>query len=306
MTTPEISAVIPTHNRAAFLEPSIASLCEQTLAPDRYEICIVNNLSTDNTPQIVEQLIQRYPKHKIFMVEEKSLGSSHARNKALHCCNSPLLAYGDDDAVVEPDWLEKFLNDFNTLGADLGKVGGEIKPVWGAPRPAWLTEGMLPMLSAATALGTQAKFCNHPLFEGNSCYRREAVLAAGGFPTELGRRGSMLMSGENAVDLLMSVAGWKIYYDPAIVMHHVIHADRLTPGWMRRRYFWQGVTDYTSIQFLKKKGITTNQPENIALPANIQDWAFINDATTPPTPDNLIKIWGIGYMMASTGVIPTD
>lgn len=306
MTIPEISAVIPTHNRAAFLEPCIASLCEQTLDPARYEILVVNNASTDATIPTVENLIKKYPKHKIFMVDEAALGSSHARNTALRHCNSPLLAYGDDDALVEPDWLERFLNDFTKLGSDLGKVGGEIKPVWGAPRPAWLTDGMLPLLSAATGLGTEAKFCNHPIFEGNSCYRREAVIAAGGFPVKLGRRGAMLMSGENSVDLLMSVAGWKIYYDPTIVMHHVIHADRLTPGWMRRRYFWQGVTDYTSIQFLKQQGITTNQPDNIALPESGLDWAFVNDPMTPPTPDNLIKIWGIGYMMASTGVIPTD
>ena len=51
-----ISAVICTHNRAAYLQKAIQSLIEQTLPKDQYEIIVVDNSSTDNTKQVVSRL----------------------------------------------------------------------------------------------------------------------------------------------------------------------------------------------------------------------------------------------------------
>ena len=149
----------------------------------------------------------------------------------------------DDDATMPPDWLERFLRRFTELGPQLGEVGGEIVPVWGAPRPDWLTKGMLPLLSAWSGINPQAGSRQKSLLEGNCCYRREALVQSGGFSRRLGRKGDHLISSEHMVDLVMRMKGWKLFFDPAIVIYHTIHADRLTPQWMRRRFFWQGVSD---------------------------------------------------------------
>jgi glycosyltransferase involved in cell wall biosynthesis len=298
----EISAAVATRNRADFLGPCLTSICEQTLAPERYELCVFDNASTDHTVAVVKNIQQRYPHHTIKLFSVPTVGVSYARNAALEHCQAPYVSFGDDDATMPRDWLERYLNGFNTLGPDLGKMAGDIIPVWQAPRPDWITDFMLPNLSAGTGLKTEAHFCAHPLME-SSCYRREAVIKAGGFPHELGRRGNLLLSGENAIDIVMTTQGWKLYYDPAIVIYHTIHANRLTPAWMRQRFFWQGVSDFATIAYLKKRGILVNEPTSFTLPFSAQDYAFVNNRNQIPDADNLIKIRALGHILAHSGLV---
>jgi glycosyltransferase involved in cell wall biosynthesis len=306
MSIPEISVIIPTRNRATFLADNIASLCRQSLAPERFEICIINNGSSDATAAVVEAEIRAHSRHRIFMVDEPEIGLSIARNRGVKETKAPFVAMGDDDATMPPDWCERFLSHFATRGERLAKVAGEILPVWAAPRPAWLTDGMLPLLSASTGLEPIPRFSDDPLMEGNSCYRRAALLEAGGFPRTLGRSGNQLLSGDHIVDHLMALQGWKLYYDPAIVLHHVIHADRLTPEWMRRRYFWQGVSDFAGRMYLKKMGVTINHALSLTLPLDLADWSFVNNTATPPDEAGLMKLHALGLVLALSGILPVE
>ncbi len=300
---PDISVIIPTRNRAAFLKKCLASLCEQTLARARYEICVVDNASTDATPKIVDEINALYPAHKVFRIEEPRLGVTISRNTGIARTSSGFIAHGDDDATVPPDWLERFMADMQKLGPEVGKVAGEIVPVWGAPRPAWLTDGMLPLMSASSGFGDKPRFVDEGLLEGNSCYRREALIKAGGFPSMLGHKGDSLLSADNAVDLVMLMMGWKLYHDPSIVMHHTIHADRLTPSWIRRRYFWQGVSNYAVLHYLQSKGINSRSAMGVDMPFDPCDWSFINNADDPPTEAHLKRLLGLGFVLASSGFI---
>ncbi|MDE2030147.1 MAG: glycosyltransferase family 2 protein, partial [Alphaproteobacteria bacterium] len=207
MSSPEISVVIPTRNRAALLGKCLASLCAQTLDPSRFEVCVVNNGSTDATPKVIELVNANFPQHRIFMVDEPTPGVARARNAGVRHTSAPLIVQGDDDATAPPDWLEKFLASFARLDRDVGKIGGDVVPVWGAPRPDWLSDAMLPLLTAASGFGTEPRFVNEGLLECNGCYRREALEEAGLFPVSLGRKGSTLLSAEHAVDLVMNVRG---------------------------------------------------------------------------------------------------
>ncbi|MDR3448907.1 MAG: glycosyltransferase family 2 protein [Alphaproteobacteria bacterium] len=301
----EIGVVIPTRNRAAFLGKALMSLCEQTLAPSRYEICVVNNGSTDATPEVVALINAHYPKHRVFMVDEAQTGVAYARNTGMRATTAPLIVQGDDDATASPDWLEKFIAAFAAQGGDVGKIGGDVIPVWGAPRPDWLTDPMLPLLTAASGFGDQPRYMNEGLLECNGCYRREALEQAGLFPTTLGRKGANLLSAEHAVDLVMHMQGWKLYYDPAIVIHHHIHAERLKPVWMRRRYFWQGISDYAVRAYLKSKGYESSHGVAVEMPLDRSFWTFINNADEAPTEDGLNRLRGLGLVLARTGFIPT-
>ena len=142
------------------------------------------------------------------------------------------------------------------------------------------------------------------MLECNGCYRRDALAQAGNFPTTLGRKGNNLLSAEHAVDLVMNVQGWKLFYDPTIVINHNIHADRLQPVWFRRRYFWQGVSDFAVRAYLKSKGLNAMGNVAIDMPFAREDWNFINDASEPPTQDRLNRLRGLGFVLASSGFIP--
>ena len=301
-----ISVLIPTRNRAAFLGNCLASLCAQTLDPTRFEICVINNGSTDMTAKVVELVKTHYPAHGLFIIDEPVLGLSQARNAGLRATTAPLIASTDDDATVPPDWLEKLSQIFESEGASVGKIGGDVMPVWGAPRPDWLTDGMLPLLSASSGFGSAPRYMNEGLLECNSCYRRQALQEAGGFPTSLGRKGNSLLSAEHAVDLVMNLAGWKLYYDPALLVHHTIHADRLTPAWFRRRYFWQGVSDYAVRVYLKNKGFETTHAIGVDMPLDPACWSFINHPDEAPTEDKLARLRGLGFVLASSDFIPIE
>jgi len=303
----QITAVIPTHNRARFLGDCLISLCEQNLDPDLFEICVVNNASTDTTPEIVTTVAGHFPRHKLFMVDEPKLGLSNARNRGIAETRAPLIAFGDDDATMPPDWLARIVARFEELGPELGKLGGEIEPVWGAPRPAWISDRMLTMLTASAGHGKIAKFSDYPIVECNCCYSRKALEAVGGFPPHLDRIGKALLSNGLVIDWIARAKGFKLFYDPAIVIRHFIHADRLNPGWFRRRYFWQGVSDYVGILYLNRHNLDFADEIHPILPDCPADWAFVNDPhSTADLETNLAKLRWLGFVLTRAGLIQVE
>jgi glycosyltransferase involved in cell wall biosynthesis len=305
---PEISVNLATHNRAAFLDPCLVSLCEQTLDPARYEICVIANACTDTTPDVVASVAARYPHHRIFMVTEPLPGLSRARNCGLRATTSQFLAHVDDDGTVSPDWLERTIGHFARLGPDVAVVGGEIEPVWGAPKPDWLTEKMQWFLSAGSGHGREARFLTHDecASEGNSTHRRAALVEAGGFPEELGRAGQLLLSGEQVVESTIRKNGGKIFYDPQIVLHHYIHADRLHPQWLRRRMFWQGVSSFAIRQYQIRHGIPVTEELLMNLPLEAKDWVFVERDTPNDLEQSMFYFHSLGLALALSGIIPVE
>jgi glycosyltransferase involved in cell wall biosynthesis len=304
----EISVNLATHNRAAFLEPCLVSLCEQTVDAVRFEICVVANACTDSTPTIVATIAARYPKHRVFMITDTVPGLSRARNTGIAATTAPLIANIDDDATAAPDWLEKVLTRFASLAMDIAVIGGEISPVWMAPPPPWLDTWMKGALSAASNMGPTPRFIelHEGLFEGNCCYRREALASIGNYPVELGRVGDLLLSGEGAMNLLIRQKGWRLFFEPAMLIYHTIHADRLTPLWFRKRFFWQGISEFAAHRYHTRNGLPMTDEVKIDLPLQLQDWDFL----THDSPDNLrgslMHFESLGFVLAMTGLIQTE
>ena len=116
---PDISVIIATRNRALLLEDCLVSLCEQTLDPARYDICVVDNGSTDHTLDIVDKISLLYPRHTLKYLYEEQAGVCRARNRALNVTQSTFVAITDDDVRVPKAWLEDFLTRFSEGGAEL-------------------------------------------------------------------------------------------------------------------------------------------------------------------------------------------
>jgi len=304
----EISVNLATHNRASFLEPCLVSLCEQSLSPDRYEICVINNACTDHTAEIVNSVAARYPHHHLFMVEEPIAGLSRARNCGIAATQAPLMANIDDDATAVPHWLESFLTRFEQLPTDVAGIGGEIDPVWQAPPPPWLEPWMKGTLSAASNMGTIPRYIgqHEGLFEGNSCYRRSALASIGNYPLELGRVGGLLLSGEGAINALLRFKGWRLFFEPAALIHHTIHADRLTPLWFRKRLFWQGVSDFVMHTYYQRHGLQTIDSLNLDLPLTKEAWYFLDNDTPENMKDSRRYFENLGFILAMTGIISLD
>jgi len=239
-----ISAVVCTLNRAAYLAKAVESLVNQTYSKEYYEIIVVDNGSTDNTREVVEQFRQRA---RIRYIYEPIKGLCQARNTGWQAADGKYVAYLDDDAIACPHWLEKMMEAFETIKPAPASVGGRVVPIWESERPAWLEEQMLGAYAIAD-WGDQARFFKPSSPEHhvgcNVAYSREVLQECGGFNVNLGRKGKNLLSNdENLIRQYIDSHGLGIYYDPEILVDHLVPKERLTRRFMLRRHFWQGVSD---------------------------------------------------------------
>ena len=89
-----IAAIIPLYNGAPYIHEAIENVLRQTLPPT--EIIVVDDGSTDNGPQIVEQLAREHP---IKLLHRPNGGQSSARNFGIAQSNCDLIAMLDQDDV---------------------------------------------------------------------------------------------------------------------------------------------------------------------------------------------------------------
>lgn len=182
---------------------------------------------------------------RVRIIVEPQLGVSHARNRALYSCTSPLIAYLDDDCRASPQWLNALVSTYLSAGAGVGGVGGRVEGEWSVPPPPWLSAPLLQYLSLLD--WGPARLPVLPpryLLGGNVLYPVDDVKRVGGFRCYLGRIGDTLLSNEE-VDLCdrLVYCGARLIYEPAALVTHVIDPSRLTVQWFRRRVFWQAISD---------------------------------------------------------------
>ena len=240
---PIVSVVIITHNRAEHLERSIASVLAQDSAGVPYELIVIDNASRDLTREVVDAKTRDFPNLKYVL--EPRLGESHARNTGFQTAQCSLVAYLDDDAIANPGWLKQIPIAFAEAGADVACVTGRVDPIWGAPRPPWLHDDLLPLISAVDWSPAPGRLTDRQWPIGaNVAFRREALYRVGGFSTKLGRRGpSLLSNAEILLYLQLTAHGYSSYYDPKLAVRHFVAPERLDKRWFRRRAYWQGVSD---------------------------------------------------------------
>ena len=98
---PQITAILPTWNRAEWLEKSIQSVLDQTFGD--FELVVVDDASTDSTAEIIE----RYSGKIRTIVFSENRGVSAARNAAIKKSDSEWIAFLDSDDFWHPDKLQK-------------------------------------------------------------------------------------------------------------------------------------------------------------------------------------------------------
>ncbi|HEY9881938.1 MAG TPA: glycosyltransferase family 2 protein [Leptolyngbyaceae cyanobacterium] len=242
MSAPLISAIICTHNRAAYLGAAIDSLLRQSFSD--YEILVVDNASTDTTREVVEQ---RLTHTQLRYLYEPTLGLSVARNRGAAEAQGSILAYLDDDAEASPEWLAR-LSEVFRQDEQVAIAGGKVTLLWppGVTAPRWLSPELAGNLGAYD-LGSSTQTITQPGLTPrglNYALRKSFWQQVGGFDPQLGRVGKNLLSNE---ELLMTQQAlkqdFKVLYVPAAVVAHNVAPERLNRGWFLRRSWWQGVSE---------------------------------------------------------------
>jgi glucosyl-dolichyl phosphate glucuronosyltransferase len=239
---PKISVIICTFNRHELLLEAIMSIELQDLPHQEYELIIVDNSDDVEARELFREGLQISCAYRY--VDEARPGLSRARNIGIEAAQAEFVAFMDDDAKASAGWLRHILDAFSSH-EDAGVVGGPVRPIWTARRPAWLT----PQLeSYLTIIDRGEEVRNLPAAEWlsgtNIAFRTRAVVEAGLFSENLGRVGRLLLSNEELlVTKRIRDLGYRVVYDPKIEMHHRVHAERVSQSWLRRRVFWQVLSD---------------------------------------------------------------
>lgn len=116
---PRVSVIVPVRNGATTLGALLDSLLVLDYPSDRLEIIVVDNASTDETPEILKRYAPR-----VKSVREPRLGASAARNRGVAEAKGEVIAFTDADCVVDPRWLRGALPLLRR--EQVGVVGGRI------------------------------------------------------------------------------------------------------------------------------------------------------------------------------------
>ena len=99
------SVITPTRNRAAVLARCLHYLSTQTLAPDRYELMVVDDASTDETRAVIEDAVRTAPcAVRPFWLRERT-GVPGARNRAIREARGEVIVFVDSDNLAAPTFL---------------------------------------------------------------------------------------------------------------------------------------------------------------------------------------------------------
>ncbi len=104
-SNPELTIVVVTHNRADLVDEALASIAEQTWDDGAWDVLVVDNDSTDDTPTVLDRWVDSMPVPMTVVEATEKHGPSYARNTGVASCTAPHLAFVDDDDVVGLGWV---------------------------------------------------------------------------------------------------------------------------------------------------------------------------------------------------------
>jgi glycosyltransferase involved in cell wall biosynthesis len=234
-----LSVVLCTYNRQKSLRRTLGSLANMSVpAGLAWELVVVDNNSTDRTRDVVEEFARGTVVDVRYVFERKQ-GLAHARTRGVAEASGHVIAFTDDDVVVDQHWLTGLVNAF--ADRDAASVGGKILPVWEQPCPGWLTTDLWGYL-ALLDHGEESRDLDVPdLWGANFAVRRTVLEKYGGFDTALGRVPGKLYAGEETMLLRRLLeAGERISYTPAALVYHHVPVSRMRKAYFRRWRFDEG------------------------------------------------------------------
>ena len=243
---PSISVCICSHNRPGYVRDCLNGLARQTVPAGTFEILIVDSGSTGDTVNELADLAAETANTRLVRLDRP--GVSIARNAGADAATGDYVAYIDDDAIPTTDWIEQIRAAIIAIGGVPALLGGRILPLWESPLPGWWPSKLRGVLSIIEAEGrgiyrSRTMPVDLAPYGANMIVHGAMMRSVGGFGDGTGRDGRTLLSDEDVqLAWRLQDAGYAVCYDSRIVVQHQIQASRLTPDWLLRRMYWQGVS----------------------------------------------------------------
>jgi peptidoglycan/xylan/chitin deacetylase (PgdA/CDA1 family)/GT2 family glycosyltransferase len=227
---PFVTVVIATRDRPDTLTKCLESLL--ALDYPRFDILVVDSAPSSNaTAEMIERRFGHLP--HLRYVREARPGLAIAHNRGLEEVEAPIVAFTDDDVVVDRRWLAEIVEEFRASDR-VGCVTGMILPLeLETAAQGWIEQyGGFSKGFERQAFDLSANARRHPLFPyaagvfgsgANMTFRTSALREVGGFDPALGA-GTTARGGDDlAAFFEIVVAGYRLVYLPAAIVRHQHH-----------------------------------------------------------------------------------
>jgi glycosyltransferase involved in cell wall biosynthesis len=197
-----------------------------------FEVLVIDNASTDNTREVVQEFVQSLP--SLFRyIHEENVGLSHARNRGLQESTADIVAFLDDDAIPREGWLQATIDGYRN-GDAVGAVGGQVLLAFppGSKLPRWFKKSLYPYFSHRELGGGDAiesHRAEDDPYGANISFLRSLALRLRGFNVNLGRQGTKLLGGEET-QLCEDIrkAGFRVLLQPGSIVDHYVALNRIS------------------------------------------------------------------------------
>lgn len=178
---PFITIMVPAHNEEVTIEETISYLLNE-LNYTNYEVLVIDDCSTDNTPKILRKLQQQSKRLRVIRLAENK-GKAHAFNIGLAFAKGDLVLSNDADTLPEADALMRYVNYFNSPeGQNIAAVTSNVEV---RNRTKLITKSTTVEFSSIVGIIKRAEmgvFGSIFAYSGaNTMYRKSALIDVGMF-----------------------------------------------------------------------------------------------------------------------------
>jgi glucosyl-dolichyl phosphate glucuronosyltransferase len=197
----------------------------------------------DHNPELHRRLTAELPDATVLENQE-ARGLSGGRNTGVAAARGDILAFLDDDAVADADWLKFFLESY--ADPAVAGVGGLTLPAWQTRRPSWFPEEF-DWVVGCTYVGMPTELAEiRNVLGGNACYRRDVFEVTGGFRSGIGRSASKRPLGCEETELCIRFRQRRpdalFMFDNRAVIWHKIPAARTRFRYFLSRCYAEGLS----------------------------------------------------------------
>jgi len=254
-STPLVSVILCTYSSDNYshFKAAAESILHQTYPA--VELVVV----VDGTEALYNRVISDYANRDDMLthLNPENQGLLRSRNTGAELASGDIVAFIDDDAKADPEWLVKLASAYQER--DIGAVGGKMEPKWLVGEPTYLPEEFY-WLVGVTHKGFPTEDGEvRNTFGSNLSFKRDRFLELNGFDAEIGgRKGDRnLQGGETELCARYAATyGEGIWYEPEAVVEHKVFEFRTEKRWLIERAFWQGYS---------KRAMATMVPESAAV-----------------------------------------
>ena len=245
---PTLTVLTCTHNRAALLAKTLASL-DAAVRPRDWDVdvLVAANACSDATHALLDGLAGRARKSDrlpLAWFAEPEPGKSHALNSALPRVQSDIVAFVDDDHRVDPGYLVAVCRAAEAH-PEAELFCGRILPDWDGSEPSWVHDSgpyriyPLPVPRFDQGDVSRELTPEQAVPGGGNLFLRTPWLArVGQFDTAMGPTGHDLGGAEDLDWVLRALRqGARLRYAPDAVQHHFVDPSRLTLRYLMKKAY---------------------------------------------------------------------